>query len=97
MEKSSNWSLRVSDSDLSNKSECSEIDVVGIDEKIPEQVEARDQASPVIENQLAPKKSRKRLADVIYHFLKDQLEGINFRNCPNMTLSNHPLWWPTPS
>lgn len=35
MEESSNWSLRVSVSDSDNKSECSEIDVVGIDEKIP--------------------------------------------------------------
>ena len=35
-----------------------------------------EQISPVIENQITPKKSRKKLADVIYHFLKDQLEGI---------------------
>ncbi|PAV82609.1 hypothetical protein WR25_26699 isoform E [Diploscapter pachys] len=63
MEESSNWSLRVSVSDSDNKSECSEIDVVGIDEEIPEQIEPMAQTSPVIEKQIVAKKSRKRLAD----------------------------------
>ncbi|PAV75872.1 hypothetical protein WR25_11423 isoform B [Diploscapter pachys] len=101
MEESSNWSLRASVSDSDNKSECSEIDVVGIDEKISadlpvtpvkleplveeaheeipkqslenpptematpktEQIEPMEQISPMIESQIVPKKSRKRLAD----------------------------------
>lgn len=35
MEESSNRSLKASVSDSDNRSECSEIDVVGIDEEIP--------------------------------------------------------------